>query len=89
MNGCDGFVVDVFYIKEGVEYSDSYFNKQIHSCVRATRRKRNVVVTGTRTRDLSYADKCIPSPPPDFQFASFPVKQKRNRFGRMINVKPD
>jgi hypothetical protein len=89
MNECDGFVVEVFYVKDGVEYSDRYFNKQIHSCVRATKRKRNVVVTGTRTRDLSYADKCIPSPPPDFKFASFPVKQKRNRFGRLINEKPD
>ena len=85
----DGFVVEVLYTKEGVEYVDRYFGKQIHSCVRATKRKRNVIVTGTRSREVSHADKCIPSPPPDFEFASFPVKQKRNRFGRLINEKPD
>ena len=86
---CDDFLVEVLYTKDGVEYVDKYIGKMIHSCVRATKRKRNVVVTGTRSRDLSYADKCIPSPPPDFKFASFPVKQKRNRFGRLINEKPD
>lgn len=83
------FIVEVHYTKDGKEYSDRYVDKVMPACVRKTKRKKGVTVTGTTSRMMTYKDKCIPEPPVDFEFKTFKIKQRKNRFGRLINDKPD
>lgn len=79
------FVVEVHYTMNGVPAFDRYFNRQIHSCIRATKRKRKgCLFTGTKTYEN--IDKCVPTPPEGWQPARFKVKTKKNRWGRIINI---
>ena len=82
----DSFEVIVKYSMNGVKKQDRYINKQIHSCVRATKRKnKGCIILNTTTRDMTYADKCIPDPE-GFRFARFKVKTKKNRWGREVHI---
>lgn len=81
------FVVEVQYRVNGTEKVDRYFDRQIHSCIRATKRaNRGCLITGTTTRELKREDKCIPEPPSDFRYARFKCKTKKNRWGRDVAV---
>lgn len=81
------FEVKVFYTVNDVSKSDRYIDKQIHSCVRATKRKnKGCIVTGTCSRELTAEDKCIPTPPTGWIPALFACKTKKNRWGREINI---
>lgn len=83
----ESYEVIVEYQDKGLLKKDRYINKQIHSCVRATKRKnKGCVIINTITRDLSHADKSIPQPPEGFRFARFKVKTKKNRWGREVNI---
>lgn len=83
----ESYEVIVMYQDKGLMKQDRYINRQIHSCVRATKRKnKGCTVLNTITRDLSHADKCIPQPPADFQFARWKCKTKKNRWGRDVNI---
>ena len=83
------FIVEVHYTKDGKEYTDRYADKIMEACVRKTKRKKGVTITGTTSRMRTKEDLCIPPPPADFKFAMFKIKQRKNRFGRLINDKPD
>lgn len=86
----ESFFVFVQYEHLGQPGEDRYINKQIHSAVRATKRKyKGCTITGTTTRMVSAADKCIPKPPADYKPMMFRVNMKKNRFGRMINGKAE
>jgi len=86
----DSFFVYVQYEHQGIEGEDRYLDKQIHSAVRATKRKRRgCTIKGTTTRMLSHSDKCIPDPGPDWKPTLFRVNMKKNRFGRMVNGKAE
>ena len=41
------------------------------------------------SRNMSAEDKNVPSPPEGWKYATFRLKQRKNRFGRLINDKPD
>ena len=83
----ESYEVVVKYSMNGVEKQDRYINKQIHACVRATKRKnKGCMIINTTTRELSHADKCIPTPPEGWQFARWKCKTKKNRWGRDVNI---
>lgn len=86
----ESYFVFVQYEHQGVTGEDRYVNKQIHSAVRATKRKRKgCVIKGTTTRMMSSVDKCIPPPPEGWKPAMFRVNMKKNRFGRLVNGKAE
>ena len=79
------FVVEVHYTLNGVPAFDRYFNRQVHSCIRATKRKRKgCLFTGTKTYE-NY-NKNLPTPPEGWQPARFKVKTKKNRWGREVHI---
>ena len=81
------FVVEVLYKVNDEDKVDRYFDRQVHSCVRATKRaNKGCRIINTRTRELTRADKCIPEPPKDFRYAMFTCKTKKNRWGRDVAV---
>jgi hypothetical protein len=83
----ESFEVKVFYTVNGVSKTDRFVGKEIHACVRATKRKnKGCIVTGTCSRELSAIDKSIPTPPQGWQHARFRCKTKKNRWGREINI---
>lgn len=83
----DSFEVLVQYKHKGIEKTDRYINKQIHAAVRATKRSnKGCDILGTTTRDMTYADKCIPEPPAGFQFARWKCNTKKNRWGRDVAI---
>ena len=86
----ESFFVFVQYDHLGQSGEERFINKQIHSAVRATKRKyRGCTITGTTTRMVSAADKCIPKPPEGWKPAMFRVNMKKNRFGRLVNGKAE
>ena len=88
----DSFEVKVYYECNGVEGMERYIDVCMDSCLRRTRRKHGrdrTRILRTVTRDLTWADKCIPPPPEEWGFKRFKVKQKKNRFGRLVNCRPD
>ena len=81
------FEVKVFYRENGEDKFDRYTNRQIHSCISATKRKnKGCMIINTRTRELTRADKCIPESSKDFRYAMFTCKTKKNRWGRDVAV---
>lgn len=77
------FRVKVSYIgNDGQEYEKTYSNRQIHSCVRRTRREKNFSrLLGTTSWEPKVGE-VTPHPPADYTPARFKVK--KGRFGRMI-----
>ena len=81
------FVVKVHYTVNGIEKVDRYYDRQIHSCIRATKRSnKGCIITGTITREVKREDKCIPEPPQGWRYAMFTCKTKKNRWGRDVAV---
>jgi hypothetical protein len=87
------FVVEVHFMKNGQPGTEVYRDRVMMSCIGRTFRKhggRNAItITGTTSRPMTRADKCIPDPPEGWEFDTFRIKQRKNRFGRLINEKPD
>ena len=87
------FIVEVHFTKNGQVGKEVYRDRVMKSCIGRTIRKHGgrhaVTITGTMSRPLTKADMCIPDPPEGWEFATFRIKQRKNRFGRLINEKPD
>lgn len=77
------FRVAVIYIgNDGKEYEKVFSNRQIHSCVRRTRKEKNFSrLVNTRCWEPKVGE-VTPHPPADYTPARFKVK--KGRFGRMI-----
>jgi hypothetical protein len=87
----EGTLVIITYSRNGVEGTEKYRNLCMDSCVRRTLRKHGRGITkivSSYSREMTYKDKCIPPPPEGWKFATFRLKQRKNRFGRLINDKP-
>ena len=81
------FVVEVLYKVNDEDKVDRYYDRQVHSCVRATQRKnKGCRIVNTRTRELTREDKNIPEPPKGWRYAMFTCKTKKNRWGRDVAV---
>lgn len=88
----EGFIVEITYSKNGVEGVERFRNVCMDSCVRRTLRKHGrdrTKIIGSMSRNMSAEDKNVPSPPEGWKYATYRLKQRKNRFGRLINDKPD